>query len=443
MFETSETPTPLAAYWVATGTLQLDTTAQAPTGESEATVFTVGRGVSEGLQLAPLPLRHLLIERFPDKATEIDALLAGLRVTIGPAEAGTAHLSSRLLQKADPETGLPAGNPVEIQTLQSGARFPVRLELAVPAGTDESEITSAFLALVNLLLWDTARPCYLGSHTRDGMGRFGLQDPTVLRYDLTTPEGWEALSESAGSFRPATDRPGVTPSPPPYAATGGSQSFPSDTIPSLQVQIVGEIASSLLVPGLPPQPDSPEVAHLTEKATPILPGSALRAALWQGAYRILSSLGISGGKTWLDSLFDGERLRFTEGKIEGGQIARLGRLRVDRFTGGAADDGVSEMEVCIGGRVTLSLTLAEPTDAEIGLLLLLVRDLLDGRLPVGRQGAAGFGVLRGSAQITLPRGVPLTLANGAFDGVPVVVLDTRYLAPLREMATSETTAEEA
>ncbi len=52
-----------------------------------------------------------------------------------------------------------------------------------------------------------------------------------------------------------------------------------------------------------------------------------------------------------------------------------------------------------GGRATVRLELRNPHDGEIGLVLLVVKELLDGMLPVGGTSSVGRGVLRGTATI--------------------------------------------
>jgi hypothetical protein len=58
--------------------------------------------------------------------------------------------------------------------------------------------------------------------------------------------------------------------------------------------------------------------------------------------------------------------------------------------------------------VDLVLTLRNPNDAEIGLLVLLLKDLWTGDLPIGGESGVGRGRLRG-------RHAKLTLANHVWE----------------------------
>ena len=74
------------------------------------------------------------------------------------------------------------------------------------------------------------------------------------------------------------------------------------------------------------------------------------------------------------------------------------RIRVDRFTGGAMDNYLFSEAPVFGGagnNVTLRLVLRNPREYEIGLLLLLLKDLWTGDLPVGGESSVGRGRLRG------------------------------------------------
>lgn len=71
------------------------------------------------------------------------------------------------------------------------------------------------------------------------------------------------------------------------------------------------------------------------------------------------------------------------------------RVKIDRFTGGAYESALFAEQPVFGGRFTLGLSLRAPTDAEVGLLLLVLKDLWTGFLPVGGSSSVGRGRLKG------------------------------------------------
>ena len=74
---------------------------------------------------------------------------------------------------------------------------------------------------------------------------------------------------------------------------------------------------------------------------------------------------------------------------------RVGRVRIDRFTGGAQTTALYDEEPVYGGEVTVTLELRcgledeEKTKAMRGLTLLAVKDLITGDLNLGGTGAIG------------------------------------------------------
>ena len=80
------------------------------------------------------------------------------------------------------------------------------------------------------------------------------------------------------------------------------------------------------------------------------------------------------------------------------------RVKIDRFTGGAYEGALFTEQPLIGkpdSEVELHLTLRVPCDAkepdqrELGLLMLLLKDLWTGDLPVGGESGIGRGRLKG------------------------------------------------
>jgi CRISPR/Cas system CSM-associated protein Csm3 (group 7 of RAMP superfamily) len=74
------------------------------------------------------------------------------------------------------------------------------------------------------------------------------------------------------------------------------------------------------------------------------------------------------------------------------------RIAIDRFTGGAYHGALFDEQPIFGGyktRVCIELELRNPKDYEIGLLLLLLKDLWTQDLPVGGESSIGRGRLQG------------------------------------------------
>lgn len=91
---------------------------------------------------------------------------------------------------------------------------------------------------------------------------------------------------------------------------------------------------------------------------------------------------------------------------------KLDFVAIDRFTGGAADGAKFDAYALWKPRFRCHLHLEAPQNWEIGWLLYVLKDLIDGRVPVGFGAAKGFGDVRlENLQLTLgyayPEAAPL------------------------------------
>ena len=147
----------------------------------------------------------------------------------------------------------------------------------------------------------------------------------------------------------------------------------------------------------------------------VIPGTSWKGVLRSRAYKILLQLtgyDEASARRWLNEIFgfanDNERsgkrskLSVEETYISPRTLTALRqtRNRIDRFTGSTIDSALfCEEPVWQRERgaqtVTLKLRLQKCTQAEVGLMLLLLKDLWLGNLNIGSGKGIGRGVLRG------------------------------------------------
>lgn len=147
---------------------------------------------------------------------------------------------------------------------------------------------------------------------------------------------------------------------------------------------------------------------------PVVSGTSLTGVLRNRAIRILNTLGQD--IALVDELFGPD---FSEDKSKKPKASRLvvkeseitkveslvqNRIAIDRFTGGALDGALFNEQPVFGqsdSNLTIELNLRNPKQSEIGLLLLLLKDLWTGDLPIGGESSIGRGRLKGQkAEIT-------------------------------------------
>jgi CRISPR/Cas system CSM-associated protein Csm3 (group 7 of RAMP superfamily) len=92
------------------------------------------------------------------------------------------------------------------------------------------------------------------------------------------------------------------------------------------------------------------------------------------------------------------RLVVRETEIKNATELVQNRIAIDRFTGGAYHGALFDEQPIFGSDetiVTIELELRNPKEYEIGLLLLLLKDLWTSDLPVGGESSIGRGRLQG------------------------------------------------
>jgi CRISPR/Cas system CSM-associated protein Csm3 (group 7 of RAMP superfamily) len=172
---------------------------------------------------------------------------------------------------------------------------------------------------------------------------------------------------------------------------------------------------------------TPDAVHLkskrNDKSESIISGTSLAGVLRHRAVRIVKTLNqkletqedrdpeiveqIFGFVVEKEKLAQASRLVVQERVIEKPTELVQTRIAIDRFTGGALHGALFDAQPVFGSDetfVTLQLELRKPEKHEIGLLLLLLKDLWTGDLPIGGESSIGRGRLQGiCADITYRR----------------------------------------
>jgi CRISPR/Cas system CSM-associated protein Csm3 (group 7 of RAMP superfamily) len=190
------------------------------------------------------------------------------------------------------------------------------------------------------------------------------------------------------------------------------------------IDAVFQLASPLLIRAEEYSTEcAPDVVQLKSyragELKPVLSGTSLAGVMRHRAERILRTLEKSTDR--LSTLFGNEesqtaqssRLVIHESLIEG-KTAELvqSRVAIDRFTGGSFDGALFHEQALFGTDETsirVQIELRCPKSSEIGLLLLLLKDLWTGDLTVGGSRSIGRGKLQGhTATLALHSATELT-----------------------------------
>lgn len=343
--------------------------------------------------------------------------------------------------KIDPVTRTAdEGKLFDVEVLRAGTQFPLRFELLVPEGKREELYHELCQALQGFERGEIG----MGARKQRGYGRCQVKQWCVQRYDLTQADGLLAWL-AAGQVRvPWEDDP--LPDVWRDAATvpilegsalavllanllGVALTAAQDKRRRFKLVACFDLDGSLLVrSGMGEADLGADSVHLHRGAyqapgrditpAPVVPGTSIAGALRVRAGRIVATLAQAQGQAatlrgrkLVNELFGvgpedsatrqdarASRLVVHESLIQNTHSLFQTRIRVDRFTGAAMDNYLfTEAPVFSegGNNLELDLTLRNPRDEEIGLLLLLLKDLWTSDLALGGESSVGRGRLRG------------------------------------------------
>ncbi len=292
-----------------------------------------------------------------------------------------------------------------VQLWDAGTKFPLRFELLISEGDDRQRLLSGLLAALTGLAHGEIT---LGARKRRGYGRVRVEKWRARSYAVGTPQGMlDWLTEGdqpLGSAHTVTNDL--------FSHFGLKNDF-GDARKSFTIDAEFTIDGSLLIRSAD---DMTDMRHLANKSNQSLAsGTSLAGALRARAVKIVNTLQRKAERQVgiVNALFGsphdqptgrvGSRITIQEHLIECGTNDRVqSRVSIDRFTGGALDTALFNQQPHFGGKLRLHLHLANPQDHEIGLLLLILKDLWTGDLPIGGERSVGRGRLRGQrATITI------------------------------------------
>ncbi|MCB0052438.1 MAG: hypothetical protein KDE24_23170 [Caldilinea sp.] len=317
-----------------------------------------------------------------------------------------------------------SGAKFDLEVLEAGTRFAVHLELL---GTAEQPADRLLPYVIEALAGLDSGEIRLGLRKRRGFGRLATSAWRMSRYRLDDPQDLCAWLETpAWAHKPGSTHasardllPGTT------ALADARQVFRLEADFTLD-------GSSLLVRSgaglLEAGPDVEQLHMLLADGTrqPVIPGTSWAGVLRHRAVRIANTIAAAGNGAapddtaarLVDELFgwtpargqevtgSASRLLVDDSVVAEGQPLVQTRVGIDRFTGGALETRLFEEAPIYGRTVTkvpLSLLVQNPTGADIGLILLLLKDLWTQDLPVGGEASVGRGRLTGlRATMTLP-----------------------------------------
>jgi CRISPR/Cas system CSM-associated protein Csm3 (group 7 of RAMP superfamily) len=421
-----------------TGTLLLETPAHLGAGDSDGPLDVPlildpleGRALLPGTSLAGA-LRNYLAQIDGWSADQLfgrvgDDESVGSWLIVDDALGGHPEVELRDGVEIDPKTRTAKDKKkFDIELLEAGTEFPLSLELLVPENSPVYLRRASATALRGL----ETGAIRLGLRRRRGYGRCRVTRWKVRRYDLTMPKGMIAYLESDPSAEIAGGD---------ICSLLGVAPLDEQPAPTLSLDGTFLMDGSLLIRSGFGDSDAPDFLHLHSRRAgksapvPVLSGTSLAGALRNRALRIVNTLGKD--PHIIPALFGcgpedqgrkqppkASRLWTEEAEIRDPLERVQTRVAIDRFTGGSFSSALfSEQPVFpqSATRVHISFRVHEAKDKDVGLVLLLLKDLWTGDLPLGGESSIGRGRLAGERAELLYDGARWVLADAGHGNIEV------------------------
>jgi len=273
----------------------------------------------------------------------------------------------------------------DYEIIERGAKFNLNIEITLD-GNDDDFKRQMLATIVNLLKNEKIR---IGAKTNSGFGRIRLINENLYEFNFSKKE--DVLKWLKQEFSSPTQLTN------PFKINQKTFTISADFI----------IKNSLIIRSYNFDPDVPDIEHLKSNGKPVLPGISIKGAIRARAERIVKTLGKP--EKIITDLF-GYVEKGTKNAKKGKIIVEetileeypeevQTRIKIDRFTGGVIEGALLETKPLFRGKnsnvLNLKITIHNYQDYEAGLMLLVLKDLWTGDLPIGGEKAIGRGVLEG------------------------------------------------
>jgi CRISPR/Cas system CSM-associated protein Csm3 (group 7 of RAMP superfamily) len=291
----------------------------------------------------------------------------------------------------------------DAELIAAGTRFPLRLELLIPQSEIEADGGERFKQVFALILQGLQNgDVALGAKKSRGWGACEVKNWTLTAYDLTQKKGllgW--LSEEKDEFI----LKGTTPQEMLQVDIRAM-----DARDVCRITVVLNLAGPMMIAAVSDDPNEPDASQLSGRNAQgetewKVSGTGAAGALRNQCYRILRTIGYTpeAAKAFQDRLWGyveeseeaaASRLRVGEAALRNVFARVQTRIRINHFTGGTYPGALFNETIVMPEKednLTLAMEVRNPRKAEIGLLMLALKDLCTRELTIG----GGYGIGRG------------------------------------------------
>ncbi len=302
-----------------------------------------------------------------------------------------------------------------LEMLPAGTVFPLSFELLVLKENADKILKGLVIALQGLERGEIT----LGAKKRRGYGQCKVKSWQVTEYNLTNPNGLIAWLNQDTSTQKTTE------------TVANALNLPQETLDNracFELKSTFGLDGSLLIRShIGSREGSPDTAHIHTvdidgNRLPFVPGTSLAGVIRHRTLRIAKTVfkgdankagdlvdemfgcektveTVENNETKKEQILKASRVIVEDAPIRHVKPMVQNRVKLDRFTGGAFKTALINQEPIFGHKdqseLDINLKLRNPQAHEIGLLLLVLKDLWAGDLPLGGESSIGRGRLQG------------------------------------------------
>jgi CRISPR/Cas system CSM-associated protein Csm3 (group 7 of RAMP superfamily) len=286
----------------------------------------------------------------------------------------------------------------DYEVLEPGIKFSFCAEAVVRESMDMN-VVEQFLATVDdVFKQDLFR---LGAQTNTGFGQFKVLDSACYKFDFTTP-GSSGFNDWIG-YCQDNKLPSALPMKP-VAPKIENKVFSIDAVFSIKTSLITGASGGLL--------SKTDKTQLSSNGKNVISGKSLKGAIRHRALKILNTLNIEDAENKLKDFMgfvddEAQSKDAIKSRIKIDEVIlsnpypltkKQTRIKIDRFTGGTIKGALFEATPLWNegdSTFNMKLHISNYEDWMAGLLLLVLKDLWTGFLPIGGEKNIGRGVLVG------------------------------------------------
>lgn len=280
---------------------------------------------------------------------------------------------------------------------------------------DKKAVEQLAAALADQLMYGIS----LGAHTAKGFGEVKGSKIKVATYDFSQPDSlgaWLLGEMSQADIYAAAAKPLVA-----------DDDFYAEIDLALKTSLLVGAEPDAFDKGSGKDEGKVQKVMLSSNGDYVIPGTSVKGVIRKQAEHICRVVGDYGddflgslmGYSKADKAKQRSRLRTYEVYLgEGVEAVNQSHVRIDRFTGGHMGSGLYTnkplwQKKADAKTMTMRLAISGCSDAEAGLMLLILKDIWTGQLAFGGDKAGGSGVMQGLKAVISYKGHKYAMEKAA------------------------------